>query len=79
MEKELSESGKSLDIAACLNNIANIKETQGKYEEALSLYEESLKMKKELIESGKSLDIAASLNNIATIKITQGKYEEALS
>jgi len=72
MQKELTESGKSFGIADSLNNIANIKYKQGKYEEALSLYEQSLKMKKELTESGKSLGIADSLSNIANIKEEQG-------
>ena len=54
------------NYAVSLNNIANIFQSMGNYEEALKYFKECLKIQEEVL--GKSHpDYAASLNNIGDV------------
>ena len=57
--------------------MANLYQSQGKYEEALSHYLRALKiLEKQLGED--HLDVAVSLNNLANLYQSQGRFDEAL-
>ena len=58
-----------------MNNIGAIYDSQGKLDEALKYYTESLELYKKV---GNPSDIALSLNNIGFIYDNQGKLDEAL-
>ncbi len=64
------------NVAASLNNLAEIYRTQGKYGEAEPLYRRSLEIREKAL--GKEHpDVAASLDNLAALYFSQGKYAEA--
>ena len=65
------------DVAASYNNIANIYDDQGKYEEALDLFTKSLDIKTRIYGGDNHLDVAATKYNIASLKETQGDLEGA--
>jgi tetratricopeptide (TPR) repeat protein len=62
-------------IAATIHDLAIISQDQGNYEEAVKLYNQSLKMKEEL---GNKSGIAITLHNLGMIHQRQGNYEEAV-
>jgi tetratricopeptide (TPR) repeat protein len=89
--KELGEEHP--DVAASLNNLAVLLDTQGKYDEVEPLYQQSLAIRRKVCaihfaapprdHSCKVLGeehphVAISLNNLAVLLKTQGKYDEAL-
>ena len=61
--------------ALAINNIGGVKSYLGKKDEALELYEKSLKIEKEI---GDKLGIAISYNNLGSVKSELGKKDEAL-
>ena len=65
-----------MDVAASLNNIGEVYRHQGRYQEALQQYEESLRIKIELV-GHEHTDVADSKYNIANVFETQGKRDEA--
>jgi len=64
------------DVAATLNNLAGLYESQGKYEEAAPLYQRALKIY-EMVLGPDHPFVATTLNNLALLYGSQGKYEEA--
>ncbi|KKG01772.1 hypothetical protein DU31_17945 [Methanosarcina mazei] len=62
-------------IAAVLHAIGIIHQDQGNYEEAVKLYNQSLKIKEEL---GDKSGIASTLHQLGNIHYFQGNYEEAV-
>ena len=63
-------------MAASLNNLAGLYDSQGRYSEAEPLYQKALSLYKQLSGDGNS-DVAASLNNLAGLYDSQGRYSEA--
>ncbi|MDI6736176.1 MAG: tetratricopeptide repeat protein, partial [bacterium] len=61
--------------ATALNNLANIYNTQGNYQEALKWYEKSIKIFEKI---GNQAGLATTYNNIGEIHRAQGNYQEAL-
>jgi len=61
--------------AVAYHNIGNIHQSQGRYEDALKYYNDSLKIEQEL---GNRSGIALSYNNIGIIHQYQGRYDDAL-
>jgi Tfp pilus assembly protein PilF len=81
------------DVAASLNSLAVLLDTQGKYDEAEPLYQRSLAIRRKVcaihlaassrdhscrVLGEEHPDVATSLNNLAGLLYTQGKYDEAL-
>jgi tetratricopeptide (TPR) repeat protein len=64
-------------VAQSLNNLAALYDNQGKYEQALPLYERSLAIREKVLGEHHP-DVAQSLNNLAALYYNQGKYEQAL-
>jgi tetratricopeptide (TPR) repeat protein len=64
------------DVAASLNNLAGLYDSQGRYEEAEPLYLDALAMKKRLLGEAHPA-VATSLNNLAGLYRSQGRYGEA--
>ncbi len=59
-----------------MNNLANILDNQGKYEEAEQMHRQTLELKEKVL--GKvHPDTLGSMNNLAIVLDNQGKYEEA--
>jgi tetratricopeptide (TPR) repeat protein len=75
MRKRLFKSDHS-DVAASLNNLANLYDKQGRYSEAEPLYLDALEMIKRLF-TGDHPYVATSLNNLAFFYHNQGRYSEA--
>ncbi|MEH2465447.1 tetratricopeptide repeat protein [Nostoc sp.] len=64
------------DVAASLNNLAELYRSTGRYGEAEPLYQQALELTKRLL--GKEhLAVAASLNNLALLYDSTGRYSEA--
>ena len=63
-------------MAGALNNLALVYRTQGKYAEALPVFEKALEIRKRLL--GDHPTTAISYNNVAMSLNAQGKYAEAL-
>ena len=63
-------------IAATLNNLASLYESQGKYNEVEPLYQEALTIKRASLPLNHP-SLATSLNNLADLYESQGKYSEA--
>ena len=59
-----------------MNNLAVLYHSQGKYDEAESLYQQNLKMRRKLLGDD-HLDVVTSLNNLAKLYNSQGRYDEA--
>ena len=80
IRKDLIHSFKSTDnedYARQLNDLALVYKSQGKYDEAIELYEEALLIAEKTI--GKEHpDYAVSLNNLALVYKSQGRYDEAI-
>jgi tetratricopeptide (TPR) repeat protein len=75
-EKELSPDDSG--VAASLNKLAFLYSTQGRYEEAESLYKRALAIREKTLGPDKLL-VAEPLNNLAILYSYQGRYEEAES
>jgi tetratricopeptide (TPR) repeat protein len=65
------------DVATTLNDMANLLKSQGKYEEALPLYQRALAIYQKSLGPEHPW-MATTLNNMAILHYSQGKYEEAL-
>ena len=59
-----------------LNNLALLYQSQGRYAEAESLYQEALALRKKLLGEDHP-DVATTLNNLALLYESQGRYAEA--
>merc|ERR1711937_1003590 len=66
------------DVAASLNNLANLLQRMGKLQEAEPLYKESLAIFKKVLWSEHPL-VVMSLFNVAMLLQAMGKLQEALS
>lgn len=64
------------DVAACLNNLADLYNTVGKPDDALQIYGQSLQIL-ETVYGAKSPDILATLANIAALQFDLDRYTEA--
>jgi len=64
------------DVAANLNNLAGLYQSQGKYAEAEPLYQRALAIDEQVLGPDHP-DVAANLNNLASLYRGQGKYAEA--
>ncbi len=62
-------------MAKSYNNIGNVYNSQGKYEEALEVYTKSFDIKTRIYGGDNHLDVAASKYNIASLKETQGDWK----
>ncbi|MDQ3566421.1 MAG: tetratricopeptide repeat protein, partial [Pseudomonadota bacterium] len=81
LEKALAIREKALgpehpDVAANLNNLAELYRTQGRYEKAEPLYQRSLAIREKAL-GPEHPDVAQSLNNLAELYRTQGRYDKA--
>jgi tetratricopeptide (TPR) repeat protein len=63
-------------VAASLNNLALLYDSQGRYAEAEPLYQQALEMTKRLLGE-EHPSVATSLNNLAGLYNSQGRYAEA--
>jgi CHAT domain-containing protein/Tfp pilus assembly protein PilF len=63
-------------VAQSLNNLAELYRTQGRYEEAQPLYQQSLTIRREQLGE-RHPDVANSLNNLALLYYAQGRYGDA--
>src|SRR5260221_147407 len=68
----------SLDVAASLNNLAELYRTEGKYQEAESVALRAVEIDERRAGSD-SPDVAGSLHTLAAIYRDTGRYDEALS
>ncbi len=59
-----------------LNNLANLYNSQGKYDQAEPLYLQALELYKHLLGDNHP-SVATSLNNLANLYNSQGKYGQA--
>ncbi|CAF1483134.1 unnamed protein product [Adineta steineri] len=66
------------DKAPIYHQLGSIKHDQGKYEEALTLYEKSLAIKQKTLPANHP-DLATSYNNIGLVHYNMGNYPKALS
>ena len=66
----------SLDVAASYNNIGNVYDSQGKYEEALEYYQKDLDITVRLV-GGDHPDVAGSKENIGLVFKKMTKKSEA--
>jgi CHAT domain-containing protein len=64
-------------LAASINNLAGLYESQGKYSAAEPLYEEALAMRRRLFADRDHDSLATSINNLAGLYRAQGKYSAA--
>ena len=64
------------DVAASLNNLAELYRSQGRYDEAEPLYVSALEIWKSLLGDSHP-NVATSLNNLAVLYRSQGRYDEA--
>ncbi|ORY56847.1 uncharacterized protein BCR38DRAFT_490295 [Pseudomassariella vexata] len=72
----LATRGEHPDILHSINNLANILDSQGKYEEAERKYRQTLELREKVLgrEHPGTLD---SINNLANVLDSQGKYKES--
>ena len=73
LQKELNLE---IDLAASLNNLALLYNSQGRYSEAEPLYLQALELRKHLLGEDHP-DVATSLNNLAGLYYSQGRYDQA--
>ena len=64
-------------MARDLNNLALLYYAQGRYEQALPLYQRALKITEKALGPDHPL-VATGLNNLAGLYYARGRYEEAL-
>jgi tetratricopeptide (TPR) repeat protein len=74
--KRLTKPEQALDLATCLNWIAELHNVQGRYAEAEPLYLRSLTIREQQLGIDHP-DVATSLNNLAELCYWQGRYAEA--
>ncbi|MBW4528498.1 MAG: tetratricopeptide repeat protein [Phormidium tanganyikae FI6-MK23] len=74
--ERLIRSEQSLDLATCLNWIAELYYRQGRYAEAEPLFVRSLSIREQPLGCDHP-DVASSLNNLANLYELQGRYAEA--
>ncbi|BAS56476.1 kinesin light chain [Leptolyngbya boryana NIES-2135] len=74
--ERLARPEQALDLATCLNWLAELYYAQGRYEEAEPLYVRSLSIHEQQLGAD-HLDVANSFNNLALLYKEQGRYEEA--
>jgi tetratricopeptide (TPR) repeat protein len=70
------ELGDKRVIATTLHQLGNVHYAQGRYEEAVAMYQESLKIFEEL---GHRSGIASTLHQLGMIHHDQGRYDEAVT
>ena len=75
MNEETAKTAAGTVKAAALHHLGNVHYSQGRYEDAVKKYEESLQLKKEL---GDKRGIASTLGQLGRIFQAQGNYKEAL-
>ncbi|MEE9442516.1 MAG: tetratricopeptide repeat protein [candidate division Zixibacteria bacterium] len=73
---ENDENNQEIAIATCLNNLALLYESMGRYEEAEKLYKQALEIDKKTIGE-EDPGFATDLNNLAGVYESMGRYEEA--
>ena len=71
-------------VANSLNNLAGLYKSQGRYEDAETLFQQALTLRQEILGVGETSlkenrhpDVATSLNNLAFLYYSQGRYEAA--
>src|SRR5262245_22685057 len=64
------------EVAASLNNLAQLYDRQGRYADAEPLYQRSLDIREKALGRDHP-DVAASLNNLAVLYVDQGRYADA--
>ncbi|MEH1936246.1 MAG: tetratricopeptide repeat protein [Nostoc sp.] len=64
------------NVAATLNNLAELYKSTGRYREAEPLYQQALELTKRL-QGDNHPDVATSLNNLAGLYESTGRYSEA--
>ena len=74
--ERLASPEQALDLATCLNWIAELYNSQGRYGEAEPLYLRSLSIREQQLGSDHP-DVATSLNNLANLYESQGRCGEA--
>jgi tetratricopeptide (TPR) repeat protein len=62
--------------AAALHNLGSVHIAQGRYDEAVTMYQESLKIKEEL---GDRSGIASTLGQLGNVHYVQSRYDEAVT
>ena len=65
-------------MAKSYNNIGNVYNSQGKYEEALKVYTKSLDIKTRIYGGDNHPDVAKSYVGLGNVYNRQGQYERAL-
>ena len=75
---EIENFEKNLNIGNILNILGEIKKSQGKYNEALKYYKQSLKIRKKSLPKYHP-DIANSYNNIGFSYYSQGNFDKAMT
>jgi tetratricopeptide (TPR) repeat protein len=75
LDEETVESATGVVKAAALHHLGMIHQDQGRYEEAMKMYSESLKIEEELGDKG---GIARTLHQRGNVLYLQGRYEEAV-
>jgi tetratricopeptide (TPR) repeat protein len=65
------------DLAASLNNLAELYRSQGRWDDAEHLYDEALPIYRHLFGNQPNNDLAASLNNLAALYESQGRWDDA--
>lgn len=74
---EAQKTGKDdLNLAATLNNIAELQRLTGKYSEAEKSYQRSLSIKEKLLGSN-NITVSKTLGNIGNLYFHEKRYEEA--
>ncbi|NIA12119.1 MAG: tetratricopeptide repeat protein, partial [Nitrospiraceae bacterium] len=76
LNEETAETATGTVKAAALHHLGIIHQAQGRYDEAVTRYQESLKIAEEL---GDRSGIASTLHQLGTIHQTQGRYDEAVT
>jgi tetratricopeptide (TPR) repeat protein len=74
LNEETVESATGVVKAAALHHLGIIHQDQGRYEDAVNMYQESLKIEEEL---GDKSGIAITRHQLGTIHYAQGRYEDA--
>jgi tetratricopeptide (TPR) repeat protein len=64
------------DVALWLNELALLEYTQGRYDEAQSLYQQSLEIRRKVLGEDHP-DVATSLSKLAALFKAQGKFDKA--
>jgi eukaryotic-like serine/threonine-protein kinase len=69
-------SGKHLNVATSLNNLADVLQMKGEYERAEPLYRAALEMRRELFRQDHP-ELAKSINGLADLLHDKGSYDDA--